>query len=114
MGNSMKEKIVFVIVSFVIFFLGVGSYQLLDSVGGGSKGMVALMFFFIVLFGVMMCITVLVFIMRRRMFWKFIPLFVAGVLIGCVFDRVFITPAEYGERGWAWAVAKYGAWRVLR
>lgn len=41
-------------------------------------------------------------------------LMIVGIAVGILQDIVFITPAEYGERGWAWAVGRYGSWRVLR
>ncbi len=39
---------------------------------------------------------------------------IAGIISGVILSLIVITPAEYDDHGWAWAVEKYGAWRVLK
>ncbi len=113
-------QIIFIIIYFLMGFS-------LASVFGGREGgttqgsilSIALAFVIFVSAIISLSIIAIVAVLRRQHDWyAFLAiaflLFVLGIGTDVLLDIIFISPEEYGERGWSWAVGKYGAWRVLK
>ena len=99
-----------------MLFIGFCAYTPVGHIGvsGSPAGstLSVYMSLFIFMFGLVFAIVVG--IVGRGLYWTLIFSLVGGAAIGLCVDLIFITPAEYGERGWARAVGRYGAWRVLK
>lgn len=105
------------------FLLGLGSYLMLDGgTGEMAQGNVLSTAFTVAAIWLGMIgisIVALFALWKRKTDWYVVVavaflVLIIGATIGILQDLIFINPAEYGERGWAWAAGKYGAWRVLK
>lgn len=114
MGNKLKLAKLF-IAHLVMVVIGYCAYAPIGYVGvtGSPAGSILSVYLgiFIFLFG--LCIAIVAGIVGRGLYWTLVLSLFGGVALGLVVDLLFITPHEYGERGWAWAAGRYGAWRVL-
>lgn len=110
------------VLGIIYFLMGFVFSSLLGGRYGTTQGNIFSAAFGIALFAfgvVSLAVIALIIILRRRHDWYAFPamsflLFISGIGAGALLDIVFISPEEYGERGWAWAVGKYGEWRVLK
>lgn len=124
MGNKFRmKKISQILLCAGYFLLGLWAYIIFDGgTGATTQGVVFSIAFaaLLIWFGVIFLSVIAVFVLWLKKSDWYIPIAVAicavflGVLIGILQDVLFMTPAEYGERGWAWAAGKYGAWRALK
>lgn len=105
------------------FLLGLGSYLMLDGgTGEMAQGNILSTAFTVaaIWLGMIGLSIVALFVLwKRKTDWYVVVavaflVLIIGAAIGILQDLIFINPAEYGERGWAWAAGKYGAWRVLK
>lgn len=125
---AKRKKIVTIIIDvilhIVVFFLGLGSYCIWDSgvTSGASKGTAIGALFALIGLGLGFLIVMVVLVASlflRKTHWYIVTVTLAmtlilGFLVGVIQDLIFITPAEYGERGAIWASGRYGSWRVLK
>ena len=124
MGNKFHMKKIFqVLFCAAYFLLGLETYFVFDGgTGGTTQGQIISIAFSASIFwlGTILLSAIALFVLWKKKADWYIAVAVApcalilGIAIGISQDLVLITPAEYGERGWAWAVGKYGAWRVLK
>lgn len=122
-NNKNVKKILQIALAIGYFFLGFIASSLFTGEGSGTSqgqniGIIVSWILFVS--GIIsLAGTVLIVVLLRRHDWYVFPavaflLLLSGIGIALLLDVIFITPQEYGERGWAWAAGRYGTWRVLR